>query len=297
MVQENSLRKVIVIVGPTGVGKTSLSIKLAKKYNSEIVNCDQSQMRKQLNIGTAKITNEEMDGVKHHLIDFLDPISDYSIKDFQEDGRNVISKIKGIPFIVGGSGLYVDALITDYDLTNNKRDSFDDEKYENYTNEQLYNELYSLDREAALKTHCNNRKRVLRYLQIVLENGKLEKKPNIPFYNALIIFLNKPRDVLYNNINKRCEMMLENGWVEEVKDLINKGVNIDLVKEIGYKDIKEYLNGNISYEHMVEKIKQETRRYAKRQITWFNNKMNCIEFENNDSCFEMICDEIDKFMQ
>ena len=123
MVQKSSLKKVVVIVGPTGVGKTKISIKLAKKYNSEIINCDQSQMRKLLNIGTAKITKEEMDGVKHHLIDFLEPISEYSIKDFQDDARDIIDNMETIPFIVGGSGLYVDAVITDYDLTNEKRDS------------------------------------------------------------------------------------------------------------------------------------------------------------------------------
>ena len=129
MVQKSSLKKVVVIVGPTGVGKTKISIKLAKKYNSEIINCDQSQMRKLLNIGTAKIRKEEMDGVKHHLIDFLEPISEYSIKDFQDDARDIIDNMETIPFIVGGSGLYVDAVITDYDLTNEKRDSNLEEQY------------------------------------------------------------------------------------------------------------------------------------------------------------------------
>ena len=218
-------------------------INLAKKYNSEIINCDQSQMRKLLNIGTAKITNEEMDGVKHHLIDFLEPISEYSIKDFQDDARQLIDHMETIPFIVGGSGLYIDAVITDYDLTNQKRDNDLEQQFKDLSNEELYNKLYDLNQDAALKTHPNNRKRVLRYLEIVLEKGSIENKPNEPYYNALIIFLNKDRDILYDNINKRCEIMFNEGWIDEVKNLKELGYNIDLIKEIGYKEISDYLLG------------------------------------------------------
>lgn len=296
MVQKNSLKKVIVIVGPTGVGKTKISIQLAKRFNSEIINCDQSQMRKLLNIGTAKITKEEMDGVQHHLIDFLEPISDYSIKDFQDDARNLIDNMNVVPFIVGGSGLYIDAVITDYDLSNQKRDENVEDKYNELTNEELYNKLYNLNQEAALKTHPNNRKRVLRYLEIVSEKGELVSKPNLPYYDSLIIFLNKDREVLYDNINKRCDIMIEEGWIEEVKSLKEMGYDINLIKEIGYKEISDYLDNLISYDEMLEKIKQETRRYAKRQITWFKNKMNCIEVYNDEKAFEFICDEIVNFL-
>lgn len=296
MVQKNSLKKVIVIVGPTGVGKTKISIQLAKRFNSEIINCDQSQMRKLLNIGTAKITKEEMDGVPHHLIDFLEPISDYSIKDFQDDARNLIDNMNVVPFIVGGSGLYIDAVITDYDLSNQKRDENIEDKYNELTNEELYNKLYNLNQEAALKTHPNNRKRVLRYLEIVSEKGELVSKPNLPYYDSLIIFLNKDREVLYDNINKRCDIMIEEGWIEEVKSLKEMGYDINLIKEIGYKEISDYLDNLISYDEMLEKIKQETRRYAKRQITWFKNKMNCIEVYNDEKAFEFICDEIVNFL-
>jgi tRNA dimethylallyltransferase len=235
-------------------------------------------MRKLLNIGTAKITKEEMDGVKHHLIDFLEPISEYSIKDFQDDARDIIDNMETIPFIVGGSGLYVDAVITDYDLTNEKRDSNLEEQYKDLSNEELYNKLYELNQEAALKTHPNNRKRVLRYLEIVLEKGELVNKPNTPHYDALIIFLNKDREDLYNNINKRCEIMFDEGWIDEVKSLKDLGYDINLIKEIGYKEISDYLDGSLSYDEMIDKIKQETRRYAKRQITWFkrNDKINWI---------------------
>ena len=296
MVQKNSLKKVIVIVGPTGVGKTKISIQLAKRFNSEIINCDQSQMRKLLNIGTAKITKEEMDGVKHHLIDFLEPISDYSIKDFQDDARNLIDNMNFVPFIVGGSGLYIDAVITDYDLSNQKRDENIEDKYNELSNEELYNKLYSLNQEAALKTHPNNRKRVLRYLEIVSEKGELVSKPNLPYYDSLIIFLNKDREVLYDNINKRCDIMIEEGWIDEVKSLKEMGYDINLIKEIGYKEISYYLDKLISYDDMLEKIKQETRRYAKRQITWFKNKMNCIEVYNDENAFELICNEITNFL-
>ncbi len=296
MVQENSLKKVVVIVGPTGVGKTNISIKLAKKYNGEIINCDQSQMRKELNIGTAKITESEMDGVKHHLIDFLDPISEYSIKDFQDDARNIIDKMECLPFIVGGSGLYVDALITDYDLTAAKRDETNEDKFSSYTNLELYEKLYSLDKEAALKTHSNNRKRVLRYLEIILDKGKLENRPNLPYYDALIIFLNRSRDELYEKINYRCNLMIEQGWIEEVSKLISNGVDVDKIKEIGYRDIKKYLDNKCLKEEMINKIKQDTRHYAKRQITWFKNKMNCVEVLNDENAFEKVCLLIDSFL-
>ena len=297
MVQKNSLKKVIVIVGPTGVGKTKLSIDVAKKYNLEIINCDQSQMRKELNIGTAKITKEEMNGVKHHLLDFLDSVSDYSIKDFQDDARYIIDNMESIPLIVGGSGLYIDALITYYDLNNEKRDDDLEDQYQTLSNEELYQKLFELNPEAAKKTHPNNRKRVLRYLQIVLEKGTIESKPNLPYYDSLIIFLNKDREILYQNINKRCDQMIQNGWIEEVQNLISNNVDIEKIKEIGYKDLKQYLDNEITLEEATDNIKKETRHYAKRQITWFKNKMDCIEVENDAFAFEKVCNFIDDFLK
>ncbi len=295
MVQASSLKKVIVIVGPTGIGKTKISIQIAKKYNLEIINADQSQMRTKMNIGTAKITLDEMEGIKHHLIDFLDPITDYSIKDFQDDARNIINNMESIPLIVGGSGLYVDALITNYDLSIEKRDYSLEQKYKNMSNEELYQVLYNLNADAALRTHPNNRKRVLRYLQIIEKNGQLIETKNTPYYNALIIFLNQDRKILYERINNRCEKMFKSGWVNEVYELMNQGYNIDQIKEIGYKDIKEYIDSNISYNEMINKIKQDTRHYAKRQITWFKNKMNCIEVINDNFAFDTICKLIESF--
>lgn len=296
MVQENSLKKVIVIVGPTAVGKTNLSVLLAKKYSGEIVNADQSQMHKLLNIGTAKINELEMGGVKHHFIDTLDPTEQYSIKDFQDQARNIIDNMNCLPFIVGGSGLYVDSLITNYDLSVKKRNNYDT-SYDNLSNEQLYDMLYSLNQDAALKTHPNNRKRVLRYLEIINEKGNLISNTNSPYYNSLIIFLNNNRDVLYDRINRRCDLMIENGWIDEVKLLIQNNIDVSLIKEIGYNDIYRYLKGELEIDEVVNKIKQDTRHYAKRQITWFKNKMNCIEIINDNNAFDKICTLIDEFIK
>mgnify|MGYP004560846111 FL=1 len=297
MVQKNSLKKIIVIVGPTGVGKTKLSIEIAKKYHGEIINADQSQMHKLLNIGTAKITPTEMQGVKHYFIDTIDAIDNYSIGDYQKEARQIIDNLDSLPIIVGGSGLYVDALITDYDLNVNKRDSSFEDKYKDYTNDELYKLLEKLNMDAANKTHPNNRKRVLRYLELVMENGTIEKKENVPYYDALIFFINQNREVLYNNINKRCEKMFLEGWIEEVKSLIKMGIDISLIKEIGYLDIYRYINNEITLEETKEKIKKETRHYAKRQITWFKNKMNCIELINDESINDKVYEYINNFIK
>ena len=161
----------------------------------------------------------------------------------------------------------------------------------------MYNKLYLLNEEAALKTHPNNRKRVLRYLEIVNEKGKLVDKPNVPYYESLIIFLNKPRETLYSNINKRCEIMFEDGWVDEVRKLKENNIDINLIKEIGYRDINNYLEGFIDYNHLIDKIKKDTRHYAKRQITWFKNKMNCIEVLNDENAYEKVHNLVENFIK
>lgn len=297
MVQTNSLKKVIVIVGPTGVGKTKLSIDIAKKYNGVVINADQSQMHKLLNIGTAKITNEEMDGVTHYFIDTLNATSNYSIGDYQKEARDIIDSLNDLPIIVGGSGLYVDALITDYDLDVSKRDTKFEEKHKDYSNEELYEMLEKLNSEAAHKTHPNNRKRVLRYLEVVLEKGSIEKKENTPYYDALIFFINQKREILYENINRRCEQMFSMGWIDEVKSLMEQGIDISLIKEIGYYDIYRYINNEITKEELIDKVKQDTRHYAKRQITWFKNKMNCIELINDGTINEKMYNYINDFLK
>ncbi|MFA6843141.1 MAG: tRNA (adenosine(37)-N6)-dimethylallyltransferase MiaA, partial [Bacilli bacterium] len=239
------MRKIIVIIGPTGVGKTEAAIKLCKMLgNCEIVNADASQFHKSLNIGTAKIKKEEMDGIKHHLLDFLEVDDDFSIKDFQDKGREVIEKIfksGAIPVIVGGSGLYIDALINDYKLDNVQVHNHIDDS--NLSNEELYNNLVKLDNELALKTHPNNRKRVLRYIELAKSGKSVTTEKPKPIYDYEIFCLDRSRNILYDRINRRVEIMFNNGWVEEVKKLRQENVDVSKIKEIGYKDINDYLNG------------------------------------------------------
>jgi tRNA dimethylallyltransferase len=274
------MKSVIVITGPTAVGKTNISIELAKHFNGEIINADASQMRKYLNVGTAKITADEMDNVPHHLIDFLDPNDDFSIKDFQTKGRQIIDNIE-IPFIVGGSGLYIQSLITDYQLDDKPRK---EEEFYDISNEELYNILIELDPITANKTHPNNRRRVLRYIEIARQSGNAIPKTPDNLFNALIICLTRDRKTLYDNINRRCLYMLENGWIEECINLKEMGYDLMKIKDIGYQDINQYLNDEISFDDLVNIISQKQRRYAKRQMTWFRNKMNCtfIDLEKDE---------------
>lgn len=285
------MKKVVVITGPTGVGKTDLSISLAKHFQAEIINADASQFRRGLNIGTAKITKDEMQDIKHHLIDILEPEDDFSIMDYQLMGRELIDKIK-MPFIVGGSGLYIQSLITNYELADMPRR--DETEYAQYSNDELYQLLLSLDYEAAQKIHPNNRRRVERYLEIVKHKGKLIPVQRDYVYDALVICLTRPRDILYQRINARFDKMMADGWLEECINLKNQGVNLDNVKDIGYSDLNNYLEGKVDLNTTKEVIKQKTRHYAKRQMTWFRNKMDChfidLETVNETKIFEMIQD-------
>lgn len=275
--------KVIVIAGATGVGKTDLSIKLAKKFNAEIVNADASQFRKNLNIGTAKISEDEKEGVIHHLFDIVGETDNFSICDYQTIARAKIGRIfenNKLPIIVGGSGLYIDALINDYDLSGPSNDYIEDEKeYSMYSNEELFEVLKTLNEDFANHTHPNNRKRVIRYIQKAKSGLTFEQVKPAKHYDALILFLNRDRNDLYERINKRTLLMMENGWIEEVKALKDRNIDINKIKEIGYKEINDYLDGNLDYNEMIELIQKNTRHYAKRQITWFKNKCNCIDID------------------
>jgi tRNA dimethylallyltransferase len=287
------MKKVIVITGPTGVGKTNLSIALAKKFKAEIINADASQVHRDLNIGTAKIKASEMQGVKHHLLDFLKVEEDFSIKDYQDLGRQLINEIE-LPFIVGGSGLYIQALVTDYNLESKPRQ---EDAYDAYTNEELYDMLLTLDQEAALKLHPNNRRRVIRYIELAKENGKVLSVEPTYLFDTLTICLTRNRDSLYERINERCDEMINNGWIEECEKLRNAGVNLKRVKEIGYTDLNNYLDGLFTLDETKEIIKQKTRRYAKRQMTWFRNKMNCQFVDLDNDSFDMIHNLIEEFLK
>ena len=290
--------KVIVIAGATGVGKTELSIKLAKMFNGEIINADASQFRKNLNIGTAKIKEEEKEGVIHHLFDFLDECDNFSIKEYQTTARAKIGEIskKGkVPIIVGGSGLYIDALLNDYDLSGPSNDYIDSEKeYGIYSNEELFKVLEDINPEYASHTHPNNRKRVIRYIQKAKDGFEFENSKPSKHYDYLMLFLNRERVELYERINKRTLLMMENGWIDEVKELRERNVDINLIKEIGYKEINNYLDGLLSYDEMIDIIQKQTRHYAKRQITWFKNKSDSIVVDANNIDLEYIKGLIDE---
>ena len=281
--------KVIVICGPTASGKTSLSISLAKKINGEIVSCDSMQIYKEMDIGSAKPTVEEMQEIKHYLVDFVSPEKRYSVSEYKEDASKAIEEIinKGkTPIIVGGTGLYLNSLIyniqyNEMEVDLNYRRELEKEA-EEYGLEVLYNRAKEIDPEAMEKVSANDKKRITRVLEIYNATGRnkteLEKKSRkeVP-YNYLIFGINMERSILYNRINKRVDIMLEQGLIEEVKNLINKYSNMPTAMQgLGYKEVKEFLDGNISKEEMIEKIKMETRRYAKRQITWFKRIKNII---------------------
>lgn len=294
------MRKIIVIVGPTGVGKTEVAIKLCEKIgNCEIVNADASQFHKSLNIGTAKIKKEEMNGIKHHLLDFLEVEDDFSIKDFQDKGREAIENIfnnGAIPVIVGGSGLYVDALINDYKLDDVQVHKHVDDS--NLSNEELYKTLVQLDNELALKTHPNNRNRVLRYIELAKSGKSVTTEKPKPIYDYEIFCLNRNRSVVYERINKRVEIMFDNGWVEEVKKLRQENIDVSKIKEIGYKDINDYLNGVKSLDDVKDDIKKKTRHYAKRQMTWIRHKFMSVIINLDDDNYQKLLEtKVIEFME
>lgn len=271
------MNKVIVITGPTGVGKTKFSIELAKALNTEIINGDAYQIYKYMNIGTAKPTEVEKQGIPHHLMDFLDPSETFSICDYQKLVRDKIEEFHNkemIPIITGGSGLYIDSVLYDYRFTEDARKIEDEKKYDHLSNDELHNILRNLNSEAAEKIHPNNRKRVLRAIELSesgIENEDRNQKHN-KMYDFLLIFLNDDREILYERINKRVDEMIDLGLIEEVKSLYPFKLSHQAVKAIGYQEIYNYLNGKCSLDEAINLIKQHSRNYAKRQMTWYRNR-------------------------
>ena len=275
--------KVIVICGPTASGKTSLSIELAKQIDGEIVSADSMQIYEDMDIGTAKPTIEEMDGIKHYLVGEISPTIRYSVADYKKAALNAIEEIlqKGkTPIVVGGTGLYVDSLVygIEYDEVEvdleyrEKLDQIADEKGLEY----LYNEAKKIDEKAMEKISPNDRKRIFRVLEIYKATGKTKTEQEIESrqkenpYDYYVFAIDMDREKLYERINKRVDLMLEKGLIEEVKQVTEKYKNLPTaIQGLGYKEVVEYLDGNLTYDEMVEKIKIETRHYAKRQLTWF----------------------------
>ena len=293
--------KVIVICGPTASGKTALSIELAKQINGEIVSADSMQIYKDMDIGTAKPTQEEKQGIKHYLIDFVSPDERYSVADYKQDAKKAIREIlkKGkVPIIVGGTGLYVDSLIYEIEYPNIEFDEKYREKLEKEVEENGLEELYEkakeIDNEAIQKISKNDKKRILRILEIYHATGKnkteqeKESRKKEVEYDYKVFALKWDREMLYERINKRVDIMLEQGLIEEVKSIYEKYNKFPTAMQgLGYKEVVEYLENKTTKEEMIEKIKQETRRYAKRQMTWFKKNKQTIwlnaedEIQNN----------------
>ncbi len=282
---------IYVVCGPTGVGKTKLSVMLAKKYNGIVVNADSMQVYKYLDIGTAKVTESEKEGVPHLLFDIVNPDELYTVFDYQRDLRKVIEENKDENIIlVGGSGLYIKAGLYDYKfaLEEEKQNTYDD-----FDNETLYKMVKELDENTDI--HVNNRKRLIRKLNqkcISSEGNKL-------LYDAIFIGLTTSRDKLYERINKRVDEMVNDGLIDEVKSLYDKNIRSKAIMTgIGYKELYDYFDSKISLEEAIDLIKKRSRHYAKRQYTWFNNQMNIkwfdVDFNNFDNTFKSVVKYIEE---
>ena len=274
------MKQIIVIVGPTGVGKTKMGIALAKEYNGEIISGDSMQIYRGMNIGTAKASVAQREGIFHHLIDIKDPQESYSVMEFQKGVRSCIDTIwkqHKVPIIVGGTGLYIKAALYDY--------SFEEMSQSNHTfhthdNAQLYEYLQQIDPESAQTLHPNNRQRVLRAIEIYEATGKkksdiIANQQHTCLYDVIFIGLTQDRPILYRTINERVESMLLAGLEEEVRQLVKQGCNEDMqsMKAIGYKEWFAYFRGMQTKEQTKELIQNHSRKYAKRQYTWFRNQL------------------------
>lgn len=289
--------KAVFILGPTAVGKTFFSVKLAKDLDGEIISSDSVQIYKGLDIGSAKVTKEEMQGVKHYAIDILEPDEEFSVYDFVEFSKQKIAEISEngkLPIVVGGTGLYVKALTLGYDFGGTKKDENLRENLENLAREKGNDALFEMLKEKnptmAEKTDKSNTVRLVRALEIALSDK--EKGKNESQIDALLIALNRDREKLYADINRRVDVMLENGLVQEVEGLKKRGLTKEnqSMKAIGYKEVLAYLDGEYSYERMVELLKQHSRNYAKRQLTFLRGMENVhfVEVEDREKAYEEI---------
>ena len=284
------MKKVIIVLGPTAVGKTKIGIELAKRLNTEVISGDSVQVYKGLDIGSAKVKEEEMCGIKHHLIDILEATQNYSVCDFQTASRKLMEELD-IPLIVGGTGLYINAAISNYEFDAPKRDFSFEEEYNDVNNDELYHLLQEKDPVAALNIHPNNRKRVLRALFAATVDAPLgeRNKKNELLYDAYIIYLNVKRELLYQRINSRVIQMIEAGLEDEVRGLYEKGIT---PHAIGYQEWLPYFEGKISREEVVSEIQKNSRHLAKRQMTWFKHQMDTNFYEVNLNNIEETIDII-----
>jgi tRNA dimethylallyltransferase len=304
----------MVLIGPTAVGKTKMSIELAKAFHGEIISGDSMQIYRKMDIGTAKIKSSEMEGIPHHLIDIKDPHESFSVAEFQELVREKIIEIRSrgkLPMIVGGTGLYIQSVLYDYHFS----EAPSDEEFrinlenlvENEGSQYLHNQLVNIDPESAKKIHPHNVRRVIRALEVYHCTGKTAtelQKTQLPemLYDAAMIGLTMEREKLYGRINKRVDLMLQEGLMNEVEGFYQEGLrNCQSIQAIGYKELYEFFDGSISLENAVEKLKQNSRRYAKRQLTWFRNKMDVKWFDMTNVeipfTFSKKIDEISSYIE
>lgn len=298
----------IVLVGPTAVGKTEFSIELAKKVNGEIISGDSMQVYKQMDIGTAKITQDEMSGVPHHMIDILEPDENFSAYEFKNRAQRLIKEIttRGrVPIIAGGTGLYIQSLIYNYDFedeTISEQKSLEIEaklaELDQLSNEALHQYLASFDEVSAQDIHPNNRKRVRRAIQYYLKTKKLlsSRKKVQQFtenYDTLLLGIEMSRDILYQRINKRVDIMLERGLLSEVQQLVDDGYETSQsMQAIGYKEIVPVIKQELSLDEATEKLKQHSRNYAKRQMTWFKNKLDVLWLDREKMSLSLMLEEV-----
>lgn len=297
------MEKVLVVIGPTSVGKTKMGVELAKAFNGEVISGDSMQIYKQMDIGTAKVTEEEKEGVVHHCIDILDPTDSYSVHDFQQRVRTLIHDItqRGkLPILVGGTGLYIKATLYDYEFGKaSVHDNGIKDKYANYDNQQLFDYLMSIDEQSAKELHPNNRQRVLRAIEIYEQTGQkksdmIEQQQHICIYDAYFIGLTLERSLLYERINHRVDVMKEHGLENEVISLYRQGLTREhqSMKAIGYKEWFDYIAGLIDKEMVYENIKKHSRQYAKRQYTWFKNQFDVHWYNVDLLCFQNTVNQV-----
>ena len=287
------MNKIVVIIGPTGVGKTKLSISLAKYLDAVVINADSMQVYRNLNIGTAKIKESEKEGIKHYLFDICDIEEEYNIYKYQKDGRKLLDKFqkegKNV-VLVGGSGLYIKSLLYDYKF----QDEEYKEAYENLTNQELLEEI---KKHHETDIHVNNRKRLIRELNKIKNNNKITSDIHKKLYDFLLIGLTCDREELYKIVDKRVDLMIEDGLIEEVKALYEKGINSKAIQTgIGYKELYSYFKGDISLEEAVKLIKKNTRHFIKRQYTFFKHQMDVTWLNVDFSNFEHTINEAIKIV-
>jgi len=300
--------KILVVLGPTSIGKTKVSIDIAKRLNSEIISTDSMQIYKKMDIGTAKINEKEKEGIKHHMIDLIDPKEEFSVYDYQNLSLEIIDKLLAenkTPILVGGSGLYINSILYDLDFNKVSSDEKVRNKYYGLKEKKgkmfLYSLLEEKDKEAAKKIHPNNVKRVVRALEVLEVTGKKYSQNNnfrkySEKYNFIIIGLEMNRELLYNRINLRVEEMIEEGLINEVEELYNEGYDksYQSMQAIGYKEIIDYIEGNTTKEEAVRLIKRNTRRFAKRQITWFkpDDRIKWVDITDYKENYQSLLNEI-----